>query len=116
MYREDLLLAKDAISETLKLCDARLDMIEKIDAHPLSWPVATEFQKMKRAKTEDTEDAKLFAMAEKKIKDQKKAKLDEAKMKSSARQKVVLQPRNSYPRFGNVWVPNVWSLLFLGNF
>ena len=104
MYKEDLILAKDAIAETLKLVDARLDLIEKMDAHPLSWPVATEFQKMKRAKTEDTEDAKLFALAEKKIKDQKKAKSDEAKTKSSFKQKVFLQPRNARPRLGNVEV------------
>ena len=104
LYREDVILAKEAVGEALKLIDARMDMIEKIDSHPLSWSVATEYQRMKRARTEDTEDAKLFALAEKKVKEQKKIKLDEAKSKTAFRQKVALQSRNAAPRFGNVVV------------
>ena len=107
MYREDVILAKEAVAESLKLIDARMDMIEKIDSHPLSWSVATEYQKMKRARPEDTEDAKLFALAEKKVKEQKRAKLDEAKAKSTFRQRVALPSRNATPRFGNVAVPHL---------
>ena len=44
-----------------------MGMIERIDSHPLSWPVATEFQKMKRSRPADQEDEKLFQEAEKKV-------------------------------------------------
>ena len=81
-----------------------MDMIEKIDRHPLSWPVATEYQKLKRAKPEDTEDAKLFALAEKNVKEFKKARNDKAKGKSVVRQKIVFQPRTQQRRFGKVLV------------
>ena len=101
LLREDVLLAKESTDEALKLVDARMAMIEKIDKHPLSWPVATEYQKLKRSREEDTEDAKLFALAEKKVKEYKKIKNDEAKEKS-ARQKVVFQPRDPSRRFGKV--------------
>ena len=50
----------------------RMEMIERIDKHPLSWPVATEFQKLKRAKTGSLEDEKLFLQAEKKVADDRK--------------------------------------------
>ena len=102
--REDVFLARDSIGATMELVEARMDMIEKIDRHPLSWPVATEFQKLKRAKPQDTEDAKLFALAEKNVKEFKRAKNDEAKEKTAMRQKIVYQPKTQPRRFGKVLV------------
>ena len=61
---DDIFAAREAIDDGIKQVDARMSMIEKIDAHPLSWPVATEFQKLKRAKPEDQETEKLFKEAE----------------------------------------------------
>ena len=69
MFIEDVTLAKEALDRATALIDARMNMIEKVDNHPLSWPVATEYQKLKRARTDD-EDDKLFAAAEKKVKDE----------------------------------------------
>ena len=66
---------------TSSLIDAQNIMIEKVNNNPLSWAVATKFQKLKRARTDD-EDDKLFAAAEKKLKDERKAKKDEAKLKA----------------------------------
>ena len=68
----DITIGRDEIGATLKLVANRMAMIERIDAHPLSWPVATEFQRLKRAKTGDTEDEKLFQQAEKKVSDERK--------------------------------------------
>ena len=105
MYVEDITLAKEALERATSLIDARMNMIEKVDSHPLSWPVATEFQKMKRAKTDD-EDDKLFAAAEKKVKEERKAKNDEAKIKAQAagRQRINFAHRPLQPqgRFGKV--------------
>jgi hypothetical protein len=53
-------IARDAVDEAAKKVTTRMSMIEKIDKHPLSWPVATKFQRLKRAKPEDDEDDKLF--------------------------------------------------------
>ena len=102
MFLEDVNLAKEALNNASKLIESRLSMIEKIDAHPLSWPVATQFQKMKRAKTDD-EDDKLFAAAEKKVKEDKKAREDEARMRktSSGKQKLNFVSKSSFGRFGN---------------
>ena len=69
---DDIFAARDAISEGMKLIDARLKMIERIDAHPLSWPVATEFQRLKRAKEGNVEDEKLFTQAEKNVTEERK--------------------------------------------
>ena len=59
--------------------------LEKVDRHPLFWPVFTQFQKLKRAQIDD-EDDKLFAAAEKRVKpllkEERKAKNDEAKFKA----------------------------------
>ena len=105
MYMEDVNLAKEALDRATSLIDARMKMIERVDSHPLSWPVATEYQKLKRAKTDD-EDDKLFAAAEKKVKDERKVKNDEAKLKAqnAGRQRMNLTQRPSQPqgRFGKV--------------
>ena len=104
MYVEDVNLAKESLAKALQLIESRMTMIEKVDAHPLSWPVATEFQKMKRARTED-EDDKIFAAAEKKVKEDRKQKNEEARVKSQAtnKQKINFMPRPQYQnRFGNV--------------
>ena len=105
MYMEDVNLAKEALDRATSLIDARMKMIERVDSHPLSWPVATEYQKLKRAKTDDEED-KLFAAAEKKVKDERKVKNDEAKLKAqnAGRQRMNLTQRPSQPqgRFGKV--------------
>ena len=63
----DIAAARDALEESLGKIDARMAMIERIDAHPLSWPVATEYQRMKRARPCDKEEEKLFQEAEKKV-------------------------------------------------
>ena len=104
LYREDVLLAKEAVTASLKLVDARMSMIEKIDKHPLSWPVATEYQRLKRAKTENAEEDKLFALAERKVQDDRKVKNDEAKAKAAARQRIFLQPKSQIRRIGIVFV------------
>ena len=102
MYVEDINLAKEALDNASKLIESRLSMIEKIDAHPLSWSVSTQFQKMKRAKTDD-EDDKLFAAAEKKVKEDKKAKEDEARLRkiSSGKQKLNFVSKAPFGKFGN---------------
>ena len=71
-----------------------MTMIEKIDKHPLSWPVATEYQRLKRARTDNSEEDKLFALAEKKVQEDRKVRNDEAKAKAAARQRVFLQPKS----------------------
>ena len=43
LYMEDVNLAREAMAAALKLVDARMAMVEKVDKHPLSWPVATEY-------------------------------------------------------------------------
>ena len=105
MYVEDITLAKEALERATSLIDARMSMIEKVDNHPLSWPVATEFQKLKRARTDD-EDDKLFAAAEKKVKDERKAKNEEAKLKAqtAGRQRLnfAQRPMHLQGRFGIV--------------
>ena len=116
MYAEDVTLAKESLERATALIDARMNMIEKVDNHPLSWPVATEFQKLKRAKTDD-EDDKLFAAAEKKVKEERKAKNDEAKLKAqtAGRQRLNFASRPSHPqgRFGKV--PKKHSLIYSYN-
>ena len=102
MYIEDVNLAKDALGNALKLIESRMAMIERIDAHPLSWPVATQYQKMKRAKVDD-EDDKIFAAAEKKVKDEKKAKSDEAKQRQTGKQKLNFVSKSAYGRYGE-WI------------
>ena len=102
MYKEDVLLAKKAVNDAVKLVDARMQMIERIDKHPLSWPVAAEFQKLKRAKTGDAEDEKLFAAAEKKVKEAKMAKSAENRPKWNPKQRVALASRPTAPRNGEV--------------
>jgi len=103
MYMEDITLAKEALERATSLIDTRMNMIEKIDTHPLSWPVATEFQKLKRARADD-EDDKLFAAAEKKVKEQRKAKNDEAKLKAQTagrqRMNFMQRPSQLQGRFG----------------
>ena len=79
-----------------------MTMIEKIDKHPLSWPVATEYQRLKRARTDNSEEDKLFALAEKKVQEDRKVRNDEAKAKAAARQRVFLQPKNQMRRIGKV--------------
>lgn len=74
----DITVGRDEIGATLKLVENRMGMIERIDAHPLSWPVATEFQRLKRAKTGDHEDEKLFQQAEKKVSDERKKREESA--------------------------------------
>ena len=105
MYVEDVNLAKESLEKVDKMIESRMSMIEKVDTHPLSWPVATEFQKMKRARCEG-EDDKLFAAAEKKVKEDRKTKNDEAKLKTQtgSKQKLSFMQRPSQPqgRFGNV--------------
>ena len=105
MYMEDITLAKEALERATSLIDTRMNMIEKIDTHPLSWPVATEFQKLKRARADD-EDDKLFAAAEKKVKEQRKAKNDEAKLKAQTagrqRMNFTQRPSQLQGRFGKV--------------
>jgi hypothetical protein len=41
MSVDDFHIATDAVEEATKLVTTRMAMIEKIDKHPLSWPVAT---------------------------------------------------------------------------
>ena len=83
----DITIGRDEIGATLKLVENRMAMIERIDAHPLSWPVATEYQRLKRAKTGDHEDEKLFQQAEKKVSDKRKKReeLVNAQRASTAR-------------------------------
>ena len=95
-------LAREAVADSMKLVEARMSMIERIDKHPLSWPVATEYQKLKRARTDDAEDDKIFAAAEKKVKEERKAKNDEAKSKAQTKQRVTFQSRQSLGGPGNV--------------
>ena len=75
---DDIFAARDALAETFKFVDDRMAMIERIDKHPLSWPVATEFQRLKRAKTGDAEDEKLFQQAEKKVEADRKKREETA--------------------------------------
>ena len=112
LFMEDVNLAREAMTAALKLVDARMAMVEKVDKHPLSWPVATEYQKMKRARSDDAEDDKLFAAAEKKVKEDRQSRSEEAKAKASnyGKQRLSLQsrPSTSYGRSGNVGVqPNL---------
>ena len=51
--------------------EARMIMIEQIDKHPLSWPVATKYQRLKRMKAGNTEDDKLLSLAKKKVREDK---------------------------------------------
>ena len=51
---DDIFAARNALAETFKFVDNRMTMIERNDKHLLSWPVATEFQRLKRAKTHKT--------------------------------------------------------------
>ena len=81
---DDIHIVKEAVSDAIKLIDSRMDMIEKIDKHPLSWPVATEFQKLKRSKTCDAEDEKLFIQAEKKVTEDRKQRQTAQKEASSS--------------------------------
>ena len=99
---EDVDLAREAVADSMKLVEARMSMIERIDKHPLSWPVATEYQKLKRARSDDSEDDKIFAAAEKKVKDERKAKNDEAKSKTQTKQRITFQSRQSFGGSGNV--------------
>ena len=75
---DDIFAARDALAETFKFVDDRMTMIERIDKHPLSWPVATEFQQLKRAKTGDAEDKKLCQQAEKKVEADRKKREETA--------------------------------------
>ena len=106
MYVEDITLAKEALEKAATLIEGRMSMIEKVDAHPLSWPVATEFQKMKRARV-DNEDDKLFAAAEKKVKEDRKVKNEEARSKAQTtgkqRMNFMQKPSMSQGRFGNAF-------------
>ena len=96
-----MLLAKDSIADSLKLVEARMNMIERIDKHPLSWPVATEYQKLKRMKAGNAEDDKLFSLAEKKVKEDKKSRNDEAQAKSTEKQRLSFLLKGQPKRFGN---------------
>jgi hypothetical protein len=82
MSVDEFHVAKDSVDKAAELVRARMEMIEKIDKHPLSWPVATEFQKLKRAKPEDDGDNKLFQQAEKKVLNERKKREDEQKAKT----------------------------------
>ena len=103
MYLKDVNLAKEALDNAMKLIDSRMSMsyVERIDDHPLSWPVATEYQKMKRAQS-DGEDDKIFAAAEKKVKEERTKKSDEAKQRQIAvgKQRMNFVPKASYGKFG----------------
>ena len=81
---DDIFAAREAIGEATKLVDSRMGMIERIDTHPLSWPVATEFQKLKRAKSTNIEDEKLFLQAEKNVSEERKKREDSQKASSKA--------------------------------
>ena len=81
---DDIFAARDAIGEATKLVDSRMGMIERIDKHPLSWPVATEFQKLKRAKSSNIEDEKLFLQAEKNVSEERKKREDTQKAGAKA--------------------------------
>ena len=74
----DIFAAREALEEAAAKIDARMAMIERIDAHPLSWPVATEFQRMKRARPCDNEEEKLFKEAEKKVQADRKKREEAA--------------------------------------
>ena len=74
----DIHSGRESIGEALKMVSTRMEMIERIDGHPLSWPVATEFQKLKRAKTGNLEDEKLFVQAEKKVAEDRKKREEAA--------------------------------------
>jgi hypothetical protein len=82
MTVDEFHVAKDSVTKAVELVGVRMEMIEKIDKHPLSWPVATEFQKLKRAKPEDDGDDKLFLQAEKKVLTDRRKREDEQKAKS----------------------------------
>ena len=105
MYVEDVNLARESLEKVTNMIELRMTMIEKVDVHPLSWPVATEFQKMKRARCEG-EDDKLFAAAEKKVKEDRKSKNDEAMLKTQAtgKQRINFVQKSSLSQgsFGNV--------------
>jgi hypothetical protein len=75
-------VAKDSVDKAAELVRARMEMIKKIDKHSLSWPVATEFQKLKRAKPKDDGDDKLFQQVEKKVLNERKKREDEQKAKT----------------------------------
>ena len=92
MQWDDVFAARDAIAEATKLVDNRMKLIERIDAHPLSWPVATEYQKLKKAKegSGSAEDEKLFSQAEKNVADERKKREDRPKAGTS---------RSGYDRF-----------------
>ena len=78
---DDVFAARDAIAQATKLVDTRMQLIERIDAHPLSWPVATEYQKLKKAKegSGGVEDEKLFLQAEKNVAEERKKREDTQK-------------------------------------
>lgn len=79
---DDVFAARDSLSDAMRKVDERLRMIERIDKHPLSWPVATEYQRLKRAKTGDVEEEKVFAQAEKNVAEANK-KREEASKKAA---------------------------------
>ena len=85
----------------MKLVESQMEMIERIDKHPLSWPVATEFQKLKRMKPGNAEDDKLFSLAEKKVKEDKKLRNEEARAKSNVKQRLSFLPKGQPKGFGN---------------
>jgi hypothetical protein len=82
MSVDEFHIARDAVDEAAKMVTTRMSMIEKIDKHPLSWPVATEFQRLKRAKPEDDEDDKLFQQAEKKVLTERKKRDEDSKARA----------------------------------
>jgi hypothetical protein len=82
MTVDEFHIAKDAVEEASKMVTDRMSMIEKIDKHPLSWPVATEFQRLKRAKPEDDEDDKLFQQAEKKVLTERKKRDEDSRARA----------------------------------
>jgi hypothetical protein len=107
MSVDDFHVARDSVQEASKMVTTRMDMIEKIDKHPLSWPVATEFQKLKRAKPEDDEEDKLFQQAEKKVMSERKRRDDESKTK--ARQSSSNRPFRAPQRFSQHFAGRVYQ-------
>jgi hypothetical protein len=95
MSVDEFHVAKESVDKAAELVRARMEMIEKIDKHPLSWPVATEFQKLKRAKPKDDGDDKLFQQAEKKVLNERKKREDEqkAKMRSTSSNRPFRAPK-----------------------
>ena len=96
----DITIGRDEIGATVKLVENRMAMIERIDAHPLSWPVATEYQRLKRVKTGDHEDEKLFQQAEKKVSDERKKREESVNAQRSGSARGV--DRFHYKRPGTV--------------